>query len=602
MGHIEYGTTRSSHTPHEWLGVGRMVGRLTNEWSRRTDIIGYVGPDAGQGAPACFNPTISEVELNLEKAFGKGATPEEVGDLTDSKTQYRYPAAIGALMHEAYHARYSLWDVAKAADELPEKVVRALHLLEEGRIEAHGIADNPDHRVFIRASALDLAIADAEEELKKSSEVRHAAFLVGLVHARIEAGVLEEDEVLNLTILCDTLLGAKKVDQLRDVIRKFQAHDTHDQADPTLYRLAERWVAIVEDIAKEAGEEEGGKNQESGDGPKSSGAGEMLEALKEALQEVRDTVRIANQDALADQEQTEDWEGEVKERASQARDRQIAERTAQKIFGSDSGPESFKGTSSTLVETRQPTSSERSAAVVISRMLEKAKYRERDLTEVASVTPPGRLRTRAIVQARALEARGVRQQVEPWRKNVRKQTEEPNLTVGVMVDISGSMRSAMEPMATTAWVMSEAVRRVQGRTAMVYFGSAVFPTLKPGQHLKEVRVYTAADSTEEFETAFRALDGGLNLLHGSGARMLVIVSDGNYRYEMDNKVKEALRDCKKAGVPILWLPFSSMHGVRPFKNLADIALLEDVKSPTDAAMEIGKQAARLLELSGNRAR
>ena len=88
-----------------------------------------------------------------------------------------------------------------------------------------------------------------------------------------------------------------------------------------------------------------------------------------------------------------------------------------------------------------------------------------------------------------MEARGVRQEVAPFRKKVRKQTDEPTLTVGVMVDISGSMSSAMEPMASTAWIMSEAVRRVQGKTAMVYYGNEVFTTLKPGQHLGDVKVW-----------------------------------------------------------------------------------------------------------------
>ena len=84
----------------------------------------------------------------------------------------------------------------------------------------------------------------------------------------------------------------------------------------------------------------------------------------------------------------------------------------------------------------------------------------------------------------------------------------------------------MQPMASVAWILSEATRRVQGRAAMVYYGNNVFPTLKPGQHLDRVKVYSAPDMTEKFDKAFKALNGGLNLLNGSGALLLVVVSDG----------------------------------------------------------------------------
>jgi Mg-chelatase subunit ChlD len=72
--------------------------------------------------------------------------------------------------------------------------------------------------------------------------------------------------------------------------------------------------------------------------------------------------------------------------------------------------------------------------------LEKAKYRDRDVTEAVRSEPPGgRLRARAMVQGAAMRERGIMQQPEPWERKVRKQTDEPTLNVGVLVDISGSM-------------------------------------------------------------------------------------------------------------------------------------------------------------------
>jgi hypothetical protein len=235
-----------------------------------------------------------------------------------------------------------------------------------------------------------------------------------------------------------------------------------------------------------------------------------------------------------------------------------------------------------LVEQRQPTSAELSASVRIGQWLEKAKYRERDEHEIASIVPPGRLRSKAILQNVALKSRGVNQRVEPFRRTVRKHTDDPTLNVGIMVDISGSMGSAMKPMATTAWVMSSAVNRIQGNCAMVYYGNDVFPTLKIGQKLSEVNVYSASDGTEKFSKAFQALDGALNLLHGNGARLLVVVSDGEYSGDEVPKSKEIVAKCKEAGVAILWLPFDSGRGARDIGgDYAEIVL--GINQPEEAS-------------------
>jgi Mg-chelatase subunit ChlD len=130
-----------------------------------------------------------------------------------------------------------------------------------------------------------------------------------------------------------------------------------------------------------------------------------------------------------------------------------------------------------------------------------------------------------------------------------------------MVDISGSMGSAMEPMASTAWVLSEAVRRIQGRAAMVYYGESVFATLKPGQHLSEVAVYTAPDGTEKFNDAASALNGAMNLTGGSGARLMVVVSDGIYTDNETPKAKEWVKRMTDNGVGVVWLTESgNRHG------------------------------------------
>jgi hypothetical protein len=135
---------------------------------------------------------------------------------------------------------------------------------------------------------------------------------------------------------------------------------------------------------------------------------------------------------------------------------------------------------------------------------------------------------------------------------------------------------------------------------MVYYGSSVFPSLKPGEHLEEVKIYTASDSTEEFDTAFRALDGSLNLLNGDGARLLVIVSDGHYRADQRDSAKKWMKRCTEMGVAVLWLPFDSGYNVKGLARNLDITVLEGALDPTTAASEIGRAASVALTNVGRR--
>ena len=588
MAHIKMSETRAEATPKEWLGVGRDIGKLANKWSLRDDLVAYVGPGAGGPAPACYNPTTAEIEVNVDVAFGKEITPLEIGDISDRSTQYEFPKATGAIIHEAFHARFSSWSMPKAYEELEKDEYKALILLEESRIEYQGVISNPKARTFLRSCAMEIVIGDTED-MENQTQTQSLTNLVGLVHARIDAGILDAHEVKDVTTLVENQLGLDVVSKLREIVRKAQLHDNHRDATE-LYPLAKEWAKIVRDTAKERGDE---NNQEGASMPK-----DFLKAILDALGEASDSVELNNFDELADQEQSEDWKDEVKAKASEAEEQKENEEVAKKVFSKTSGP-GQSNTHSTLTESREPTFEELRASLIIGEALEKAKYRERDEIQVSSIVPPGRLRARAIVQNTAYRARGQMAQAKPFRRTVRKHTDEPTLNVGVMVDISGSMGSAMNPMATTAWVMSEAVNRIQGNCAMVYYGNDVFPTLSVGERLDRVNVYSASDGTEKFQKAFQALDGSLNLLNGNGARLLVIVSDGQYTPEETKRAKEIVEKCKESGVAILWLPFDNGRSAKEIGgDYAEVVL--EINKPAETAEVIGRSAQAVMTRIGER--
>jgi hypothetical protein len=555
----------------------------------RNDLVGLASPESGSGAPACYKPRIAEVEVNTIAAFGEYVLPEMIGDINESETQYEFPKATGAVIHEAFHARYSQWDLTQAQLALKEDEYKALALLEESRIEKFGIEADESHLVFLRACVMEIVLGDVTSAGNEDNSIEQLAQIVGLVHARVLGGVLEIDEVSEVITAVNTNLGEDVVLKLSAIIRKFLMHNEHDNLEP-VYPLAIEWAKIVRELKEERGED-------------SASQQEAIKNIMKALAEAGEEVEIKNYSRLADQEMQEEWDEEVGRRSSESKEKKEHEEEASECFGRGTGPQPASPTSSRRIETRKPTMQERSAAVTIAQMLEKAKYRERDEIEISSVLPPGRLRTRALVQGSAMRSRGVTTPIEAWRRTVRKHTDDPTLTVGVMVDISGSMGSAMNPMATTAWVMSEATKRVQGRCAMVYYGDDVFATLKAGQHLTDVDVYSASDSTEQFDKAFKVLDGSLNLLHGTGARLLVVVSDGCYTGKELKAARRWIDRCEQAGVAVLWLPFDGRHNGYHAKSLLNgtsVSPLTGVSDPVEASKTIGQACAKALTAVGKR--
>lgn len=594
MGHIKVSATRAEQTPAEWLPVGAKIGSLVNAWAGRSDIVAYVGPGAGGPTPACFNPPLAEVEVNVDIAFGKGISPEMIGDLQDRDTLFDWPKAAGAIFHEALHARYSRMDLPKANEALTPSEFAAFMSLEETRIEHLGVTNFPANRVFLRACALDIVLHDISENIEKADSIRSVANIAALVSARVDAGTIDADDAVGINSVVIDFLGADTFTKLQSVWRRFQAIENVINPLP-LYDLAREWDQILRDLAKERGE----------DIDMPSDAQVMAAIIADIIKEIEDAmdmIDISVADDVQDQQQAEEWKQEADTRANAARQDREHKKVADEVF-KKTAELNGHGSGSSLREVRMPTAAERAAAVKIARMLEKAKYRERDEREIQSILPPGRLRTRAIVQNAAYKAQGSMTLAEPWRRTVRKHTDDPTLNIGVMVDISGSMGNAMQPMAVTAWAMSEAARRVQARAAMVYYGQDVFPTLKPGQHLDQVNVYTAPDGTEKFDRAFKALDGGLNLLHGSGARLLVVVSDGCYTPQETERARHWVKECDRNGVAVLWLPFAAEYNTHYAKDITrdtNAVLLADVRDPADAAVRIGTAAASALEKIGRK--
>ena len=650
MSHLRHGPDNSGvTTPKEWLKAGTVVADRVNRWARRRDIVALLETDVDVKrppgySPACFVPATAEIEVDVIEGCGPQVTPADVLAFSEREGLEEYPALAGLLLHEAMHARHSRWDLS-VHRELDPIVSTLVTMLEEIRIEHRGVVGWPKDAVFLRASALKLATADAREQaLKYESEDKTLPLSLAVVQVaiaaigRVDAGVLEEDDVAPIYELLGKSLTYTLVEDMRAIWRRvFDVRDDTNvepivEIAQDLLTLLREASALPEEEKSEgpgrggasegAGEGTGegtgtGDADEPGDGDgdgdgESKGIGdgtaeteitlETLKELIEAAEEVGEDVVIEVTVEIGDVQRDRAWEAELKARSSVAEERHAAEAEMSKIFSKGTGPSGERRTGSRLVEERPPTAQERIAAVTAAQLLDQARYRDRIVTPTRSQLPPGRLRPRSAVQQAADRARGAISAAEPWNAKHRRHVEDPTLQIGVLVDISGSMNAAMEPMGVLAWVMSEASRRIGARCAQIYYGSGVFVTLRPGEYRDDVRIYSAPDGTERFTSAFKALDGALNLIHGSGQRLLVIASDMIYTSGEADASVEAVRRCREAGVPVVIIPFEGYSGYESYREPHEkvgASIVNKRMSSADIAVLVAKIAAAELTRIGD---
>lgn len=604
--------SRKQTTNPEWLQICSQIGRVVNDWAWRSDLVVYGGEDSAEGrAVAAYYADISEIEVNLSKAFGELAQPSFIGDFRDRDTQYDFPVVSGIVFHEALHARHTNWDFDYLKENLDNIEGEAFMLLEESRIERKGVIERPENRQFLRASALEMALEEVSSEslATMGSDVWQTAKLAGLSIARVDSGVLEVSDIQDIIDSVLPILGQELFDELRKVWVEFQSLGV-----PQIERaveLAKKWVELLRQADPEGEpsgsgsvfeESEGEGEGEGSEGEESEGnPSQAIQKLIKKLSESALTTELNASDSIAEQQKQEKWKDEAKSRQQEAKKVNDKKQTAKEVFHKQHNQEGGNGSGSIVTQRRQPTGSERASAVQIAKALEKAKYRERSVHTRKTQAPMGKLIMRNAIQNQALESMGKRGELPSWKSKTRKHTDDPTLRLGVMVDVSGSMGGAMEAMGQTAWIMGEAGRRIQAETAMIYYGSGIFPTLRRGQRLSEVTIYSAPDGTEKFAEAWEALDGELGLTFGDGVRMLVIVSDGNYTPNQTERAKNIMRECKQNGVAVLWITPKGCSGYGAREILRESAWgIHLDEMPTDEiARLVGKSASEALGKVGS---
>lgn len=605
------------HVTTPWLGVCAQVGEYVNRIAKRNNLEAAVAPGYGAGNAACYYAHASRIEVDAERMLD-GTPPEHVL-VSDEKFRLRHSPFMGAIAHEAGHARWTElmpWDIMQLYPDESARILDVFMLLEESRIESKLVREQPLSRKYIKAAVGQILLQD----FKLSGDKYGAASAAALLLARVNAGVFKATDMNPVREKIGEVLSEKELADLQKLWIEFHRLNPSKalgEKCPDLRRgieICHEWLEVLDIPAEDPTEnlsiifvidpdaQDEGQDQDGDQQGMGGGSGEFDEDIKDSAQgssmdAERDNIRSASD--IESREKEEAAENE-KKRAERAK------KTAVKVFpkvekasdrnetDDDFEPAHGPGYSGTahLRVTRDPTPDERRAAQALARELEKAQYRDRVVVRRNSSRPPGRYRGRAGILQTVQEERDLPETAEPWRRKQRTHVDEPQLIVGEGQDISGSMRRAEEPCASLAWIMSHAVERVHGKSATVVYGEQVYGVVPQGARYDKVNVYAATDGHENFRDAFDALDGELGFLNATGARMLVFFSDGHYGIpEYSEYADRAMAWCKERGVAVVWVDvsgsFNHNHG---WGEIVHVGGLE----PVEAAIAIGRMAVDAL--------
>ncbi|MEY9969277.1 hypothetical protein ABIA33_007365 [Streptacidiphilus sp. MAP12-16] len=560
------------HAGH-WLRISAALTQRLPAIAGREDVIVTCEPGTRSGAPAAFYPALAALEIDAD--LFAPLTPASIDPSKDGDEE-RYPAAWGALIHEAAHAAHSTWNTP--APLRGTAVDDAAAMLEESRAERAHLHRRPQDRRFLRACVRTLVLAEITQETP--ADRWQAAHAAGLILARRDAGILDDDETEPLAQMVTSILGPDLLHCLTTIWKA--AHACRDDDGQGMLDHAQAWCqALGSDPARPASQP-GTQGRDGRRGQLAEAIGEVLgnveanEAAQAAAQAAMATAAIARANARA---------------ANAARNRE-ATRIAKRVFAPGARPftpseaGTIRGVRSPVTGQRSPTTAEKSAAAALARALRTAAYRERIETVTTSAAPPGRLNMRGALARDAQKAAGATPTARPWSHTQRRHTPTPPLRVGIAVDVSGSMSAATVPIVSAAWILAKAAALTDpdSRAATVAYDASLTAITAPGRTPAHVTEFAASGRGHSLAEAIDALTAGLDLNRPGTGRLLVIASDGYYATSEATRAAERTNALATAGCAVLWLAFAP--DPRPLPGTTLVLL----NHPARAASAIAKAA------------
>jgi hypothetical protein len=517
---------------------------------------------------------------------------------------------FGVALHETLHAKHTKrWaiehDIALSESQDPADRQLAVdrRLLEEPRMEAHGVRDFPPGSLrgrFVRralqTAVIDVILAAFAEQVLESLAAGSrpsrdlAARSTVYLQARTHYGIVNPAVLEPLRAVWERVLGADDLaalDELYTIVIWIPDGDLErlDAAARTYREI----VGEPEPPTAAAGSSEhdgsdgnggdAGEREEDDKGRPGDGRspGSLADALKQAIATARDG-QLEQLDHDVDL-------GQLLREA--ARGRQGCSKLGRaRGTGLPTGRMPDRGVD------RPPYPDEVQYARRYANQLRRAMTL--GTRQIDKRTPGGRFDGRAYARGRAELASGRPVSTYPWRiiRHVTAPIQEPH--VGLIIDTSGSMAAYEYALGPIAWILTDGLRRIGGRCATGLFGNSAELLSDGTRPLALVPGLRTGGGTAFAGDAIELVSDQLEMTNPRRPRFVYVLSDGGWS---DTRAGvERIRSLAELGVPTVHLSI----GIAPLSVECDrITVITD---PAQALDQIAADTVAALAARGGRAR
>jgi len=438
---------------------------------------------------------------------------------------------FGVALHETFHAKHTKrWAIehdiklAESDDPVERQLSNDRRLLEEPRMEAHGVREHPPDtlrgrfvRHALKAAVVDVILPAFAEQLVATALAGRpltrdmAGRATVYLQARTHYGIVDPTALDGLRHVSRQILGDQDLDALDELCSKL-IWIPDGELGP-LDRAAREYRAIIGVPDPPASEDHG--DARGGDcftgGGNGPSAGSLGRALEQALERAREG-QLEQLDADLDLQQ-------VLADATIHEGEGLSGRAARET-GMPTGRMPDRGVD------RPPAPDEiQQARRYATRLRQALTHGTR---QIDKRTPGGRFDGRAYARGKAQQQSGRPASTHPWRitGQVTAPIHEPH--VGLVIDTSGSMGAYEYALGPICWILTDGLRQTGGRCATALFGNSVALLADGARPLPLVPGIKTGGGTAFAGDAIELLCDHLEMTNPRRPRFVYVLSDGGW--------------------------------------------------------------------------
>lgn len=546
----------------EWVRLSSETGEWVRGLVGRDDLIVTINPDTSSQHAAHYQTGTAQIDINPTMC-APGIPPADI-TMNTREGRYTHPTLAGAAFHEAAHSRYTNWLPTKTSNNpATNRTLQAALLLEESRAEKHLLTTHPNNRTLLRSAVTLLVNNNPETDLPTR---------LALLAARADSGVLTASEVADVTTEAVNTYGETVYQQLRAVWLK--AHTITETHNPEpILTLAREWLTILD---KHAPDREKSKprtpatppchhNRNSDANSETSGdANSDANSDTDHNPTINTIINTINENTatqIAAEKQTLTKTSRAKT-TRQTRTEQEKTRTEiTELIAKHHQTHSNGTTREGIKGHRPPTPTETATINTLTHNLRKALWRERGTSRHHQQLPPGKLKSAAIIKQAAERQQGLPPTAKPWVATRHTHNEPPRIRLGIICDISGSMETHAENVASCVYIISKTINRLNGTTGTIAFGIDNHIINLPGDNPQHVTTFHSRAGTETPDRAIRTITEMLHLNQPTPGtvNILVIVSDGKWAHNEKQRAHKRITQLAHHNTKILHIGYGHRH-------------------------------------------